>query len=112
MYFLAFRGRVGLIDEEEKMRQSWLSYSLVVKEVFKPGTPNFAVGELVEFMKRVGCRCPDMKLNKDYLVMGKYNRGQFIFDDTTYVKRWPRRGLEKKIFKDFRARMSSQKRCV
>lgn len=110
-YDYAFRGTVGLVDEINKRKESWLIYTLTIQEVIKPGDYNFAVGEIVEFMKRAGCRCPGMKVKKDYLIMGKNKQQQFLFDDKTFVKRWPRKGIEKNLFIDFRARMSSPNRC-
>ena len=111
-YFVsAFRVTVGLVDERDKGKESWLVYTMTIQEVIKPGEYNFVVGELVDFMKRAGCRCPDMKMKKDYLVIGMNKRQQFLLDDKTFVKRWPRKGKEKDVFIDFRARMSSQNRC-
>ena len=90
-----------LIDEEGSM----LSYVVEVLQVIQQGHKDLKVKERIELKKRGSCQSPDMKEDKEYLIMGLDKGGRYQLDKTAFVKLWPeKRNLNKDILEDFAQR--------
>lgn len=101
----AFKGKVVLIDEHN----SWLNFNIRVEKIQKQGNRMLKKGKLVEFKKRAGCNCPNLKHNHDYLIMGRDKGGQYILDDSAFVKMWS--GKDKDTLERFHTSMTSGAGC-
>ena len=99
------------VDEMDGSKQSWLNYFVTVKEVLKKGNSKFRVGREFEFKKRAGCKCPDLKEGKEYLIMGRDQRSLNVLDDKDYAMLWEKRKSNKAELEDLRARISKHPRC-
>ena len=100
-----------MVDERERTKQSWLTYFVTVKEVFKRGKTKFRKGGSFEFMKRAGCKCPDLTEGKQYLVLGRDALAVRSLDDKDLVMLWEKKKSNKAQLEEMRARMSKHPGC-
>ena len=108
---IVIRVEILFVDEMDGSKQSWLNYFVTVKEVLKKGNSKFRVGREFEFKKRAGCKCPDLKEGKEYLIMGRDQRSLNVLDDKDYAMLWEKRKSNKAELEDLRARISKHPRC-
>lgn len=100
-YNYVIKGKVLLIDEEGSM----LSYVVEVLQVIQQGHKDLKVKERIELKKRGSCQSPDMKEDKEYLIMGLDKGGRYQLDKTAFVKLWPeKRNPNKDILEGFAQR--------
>jgi hypothetical protein len=114
LFFSVIKGQVVLVDEENKGSQSWLNYHVVIQNIFKQLKSNLRVDEFIEYKKRAGCRCPELKESGEYLFMGQQKDGiQFILDKKTSVVPWEGKTRdERNMIVAFRARMNRGYTCL
>lgn len=84
-----------LIDEENTI----LTYMVEVVDIIQIGdkklkirekkpTPNKVV-KVIDLVRRVACKSPELKENDEYLFMGLDRGGSYYLDETSFVKLWP-----------------------
>ena len=111
LFFSAVKGEVALVDELEARRQSWLTYEVKLKRIIKRGRSNFRRGDVIEFKKRGGCKCPDLVVGKEFIFMANEEGSLFVLDARSLVLPWEKRRKNKLLLEDLRARVASNRRC-
>ena len=75
-----------LIDE----LNSVLNYIVRIQHIFKQGNVALRTKQKIEFTQMGSCQSPDLKEQQDYLFMWQGKTGNFLLDQTSFVKLWPR----------------------
>lgn len=101
LVFIVIKGRVLLIDEDDKS----LSYVVNVTNIIQQGNKALKIGDDIEFWKSGTCQSPDLKENKNYLFMGRDNGHRYKLDNKSFVKLWPTKegNTDKSILDSFEA---------
>ena len=94
--FSALKGEVILTDEQN----SWLTFDVLVSDVFKKGKKQVNPGDFIQFKKQGSCFSPDLKKGHTYAFMGRDKTGQRVLDRSAWVKEWPEDGPTHKALTD------------
>ncbi|EDO38193.1 predicted protein [Nematostella vectensis] len=115
-----FKGEVVFADEEHRIdeksrKRTWLLYFLKVTSVFKEGVARVRKGQILEYNRRGGCSCPDLQVGVEYLVLGRQQSAQFVFNENTRVLPWISLGGEphgQGVVRELRARLHQPHWCI
>ncbi|XP_031570486.1 A.superbus venom factor 1-like [Actinia tenebrosa] len=109
-----FKGEIALVDEDGKGSRSWLNYFIIIQKIFrKLDNSKLKVGDHIEYKKRAGCRCPELRETGEYLFMGQEGNGkQYVLDKKTFVVPWEGKTHdERNMIVAFKARMNRGYTC-
>ena len=67
-----------------------VNYIVEVEQVIKRGNKNLVIKQKIVFTKRGSCQSPDLKEREEYLFMGLDKTFQYLLDQDSFVKLWPR----------------------
>ncbi|XP_078346612.1 venom factor-like [Oculina patagonica] len=109
-YDFAVIGEVILLDELDFRKQSWITYEVKLQQVIKKRKTDFAKGDIIEFKKRSGCRCPELMERKKYLIMANEQGSFFVLDANSFVVPWEKK-RKSDMLDDLRARVGIDPRC-
>lgn len=109
--FVAVIGEVILLDERELRKQSWITYEVILQQIIKKSKTDLVQGDVIEFKRRSGCRCPDLMERKEYLIMGNEQGSFFVLDATSFVIPWEKK-RKSDMLDDLRARVGIDPRCT
>jgi len=104
-------GEVILLDERELRKQSWITYEVILQQIIKKSKTDLVQGDVIEFKRRSGCRCPDLMERKEYLIMGNEQGSFFVLDATSFVIPWEKK-RKSDMLDDLRARVGIDPRCT
>lgn len=95
-YQYIIKGKLLEIDEVQTM----LEYDFEVVQIIQEGNKKIGRNKddkikRIEVMKQGTCRGIKLKVDKEYLIMGRDEGGKYELDENSFIKLWPEDGENK-----------------